>query len=698
MDDLPTWSFGLGELGMESPTKTQAKSELDQGTDAPTSASKSLPNEPSKDEVKKSVTPLSAVPRGLQEGTNSASQTPLTQTPTTYLDNQSSAGDSSRQQSIATSPDTPVIHHHVVDDPTTRGQGNSGRFAMFPDKRKPTLDSFPVHLGSMISSGAPEEDSPRSQHQHDQQPKSILVDSTQQSRSGTQTSSTGHYDGASGTSSKIHFAPRPPSPITPSPVTGDSTSEEASAKERTDKDDRRLSAITPLGLHKNKDGSQPTTPHHGAFLKEPTLSEDQFNAMLDSFEEQLGSPNTSSNAPTSAPESGADTSIGSNASKRDDSMSSTGNVVHTRSLEAVNESSLDSTAAVAGSPFPSPTPTNTRPAQSFSSMSATSNNSNSLGGFTGIGNATYGAGGGRRPPAREPTEDDDSDSSPVKTISAGAFKRGGAPKQGHSGPTPSLNPAPTVSPPIQARATSGGYTDGPRSQDYHTDHEDTELPYQSPIIQGGISQPSYFSPAAPPSRGSDQGHSDYSGAPSVYQTPQETPNFGNLPPGAAAPARFGPPQGEQASYNQSQRDPSRYSNQSLSYSGSMEGHSPRLAPPPIPSSLLPARPGSAAPLASIGHVPSSPNRQISPPPNSSPYMSPSYAPPRGTAVPPWQQQPQQYRVPSPMNDGNVGIHDAYGGISNEPAYGRAPAGGQGSWNAGASSYNPNQAPRGWNGS
>ncbi|KAG8754737.1 hypothetical protein FRC14_004697 [Serendipita sp. 396] len=245
MDDLPTWSFGLGELGMESPTKTQAKSELDQGTDAPTSASKSLPNDPSKDEVKKSVTPLSAVPRGLQEGTNSASQTPLTQTPTTYLDNQSSAGDSSRQQSIATSPDTPVIHHHVVDDPTTRGQGNSGRFAMFPDKRKPTLDSFPVHLGSMISSGAPEEDSPRSQHQHDQQPKSILVDPTQQSRSGTQTSSTGHYDGASGTSSKIHFAPRPPSPITPSPVTGDSTSEEASAKERTDKDDRRLSAITP---------------------------------------------------------------------------------------------------------------------------------------------------------------------------------------------------------------------------------------------------------------------------------------------------------------------------------------------------------------------------------------------------------------------------------------------------------------------
>ncbi|KAG8799538.1 hypothetical protein FRC17_007118, partial [Serendipita sp. 399] len=114
----------------------------------------------------------------------------------------------------------------------------------------------------------------------------------------------------------------------------------------------------------------------------------------------------------------------------------------------------------------------------------------------------------------------------------------------------------------------------------------------------------------------------------------------------------------------------------------MDRQSPKLQPPAIPSSLLPARPGSAAPLAPIGHtIPLGSNQQMSPPPGSPAYMTPSYVAPRGVAAPPWQQQPQQYRIPSPMNDGNVGIHDAYGGMGSEPRYRAGPPAGQGNWNA-----------------
>jgi hypothetical protein len=173
-----------------------------------------------------------------------------TQTPTTYTDTPTTYA--------------PIISHdHVVDNPVTRPSDNSGRFAMFPDKRKhigiatnddsallppqakfssrpgmnrtpspypmaddaspiptpaqtPRDEILPVNSGSTILPDEGDISIPP--------PRSILLDASH-SRSGSrvlpstsQSLRDTQNESLSGPP-KLRFAPRPASPVTPSPIT-----------------------------------------------------------------------------------------------------------------------------------------------------------------------------------------------------------------------------------------------------------------------------------------------------------------------------------------------------------------------------------------------------------------------------------------------------------------------------------------------
>lgn len=690
LGEFPAWSLGLGDFD-GSPTKESAGASLaappaDQKKElppspAPGSPSASTTNLTSTDDPKV-VPPLSAVPRVLQGGTDSANQTPLTQTPTTY---------SNAQTPTVGNSEAPVIHHHLVDDPHTRSQSNSGRFAMFPDRRRPTgagtessataadegllpphakygshpgvdrtpspypsaelmadvspvptpgdeksIEALPLNVGRTVSSSST--DTPLAEDA----PRSILIGGPQ-SRSASQAVDAGPP--------KIHFAPRPISPITPSPVTqthglwaskddlansispaatsgshstaptGYIEAGEIASQNRSR--DNRASVITPLEVHKKLDGtSQPTTPSHGAsFTREPTMTDEQFNAMLDSFSAQLGSPNSSSNPPSGV-ESGADSSFNSAQNPNPQNVTTS-----TFNQQSGPDSSLETTAAVAGSPFPSPTPSTARPAQSFALTDPRTQQlrgSNSGSNLAGMGSAAYSRTNpsSARSQRRMDTESDDEESTSGKTIAAGAFKR-----SAHNSPQR-----------IPARQTEGP---SPLGSPALGSTRLGNSPYHSPV--GSISSASRPLPSADGSHGGRMQMSDAQESPSLYQTPQSTPQFDNgLPPGAA-PSRFNPnpstyqpptsPYQSQQVYQQDQGP--RWSNQVPQAVHEQPARTMSPASERIPSSLLPGRPGSAAPLAPIGHVHSPTAGQ--PPSTRGGYNSP-----------PWQQQQHSQGPPSQL--------------------------------------------------
>ncbi|CAG8703217.1 4823_t:CDS:2, partial [Acaulospora colombiana] len=145
LGDFPEWSLGLGELGLgDSPIK-ELPEPKEEGANAAAAPSpnpavqerQDIPVPPAKEETVssdgKSLAPLSAIPRGMQSETNSAAQTPITETPTSYSKTQTPTAGT---PTTTANPDNIVIHH-IIDNPSTR-TGSSGRFAQFPDKRKQT--------------------------------------------------------------------------------------------------------------------------------------------------------------------------------------------------------------------------------------------------------------------------------------------------------------------------------------------------------------------------------------------------------------------------------------------------------------------------------------------------------------------------------------------------------------------------------
>ncbi len=351
--DFPEWSLGLEELGMGDDDAGKASVAEPVGIAEPETKEekKDLPEPPPEEAEEPS--PVSAVPRSLREqDSGSQSTTPITQTPTTYSNAQTPTAYTPTPTTSASNAEGPrIVHDHVVDNPSTRTTGNSGRFAMFPDKRKGTSqfstdagdspagstllpprtktsshpgvdrtpspypegvspvptpaeekqsEILPVNIGSMISVSDEHLASPAPAGAGDGPTRSILVD-PQHSRTDTMGSLGVGYGsnstGPDGSMPKLRFAPRPPSPVTPSPVTpgnpawasmdsldrggvgpsgtsGDrspgggppggtpgymeagSTQPSSSAS----KSDNRLSVITPLEVHKNRDsGSHPAT-------------------------------------------------------------------------------------------------------------------------------------------------------------------------------------------------------------------------------------------------------------------------------------------------------------------------------------------------------------------------------------------------------------------------------------------------------
>jgi hypothetical protein len=392
--------------------------------------------------------------------------------------------------------------------------------------------------------------------------------------------------------------------------------------------------------------------------------------MLDSFSAQLGSPDNSSSPSgihhrqDSSYNSLLDYSPLSNpapsASEHQRGGPVGGGDMRAPAQRYDQNSSLDTPAAAAGSLLPSSNPPGAIP--------ITPNRQNqqlNVNQRDGI------------PPGSSPGDDselayrrggDDSDESDGsghgKTISAGAFKRmkgGGLP------PHPAVGRMPREGAP-----GSGSYP-----QQY-------QQPPNSANIPPSDMTPRMRSVSPPTQMG--RYPSEMS---SVYQTPQQTPPAGipndmtALPPGAAAPRMGGAP---------SPQGSPRWSAAQANQLQGRQSPSPSLKSDRIPSSLLPGRPGSASPLAPIGHTQMLPS--LSSPGGAGrgmyygggPNMGPGngYGPPsassQGYGAAPWQQPQygqQQQRGPTPLLgefDGTRGMQAAYGGPSNDSPYGAAGSG------------------------
>ncbi|PVF94294.1 hypothetical protein CPB86DRAFT_876508 [Serendipita vermifera] len=764
--DFPEWSLGLGELGLGGSPIKELPEPKDEGSTTAAAAPPSpairdeqdTPPPPAKGETvssdNQSLALLSAVPRDLRSETGSASQTPITETPTSYSKTQTPTGGT---PTTATNPENVVIHH-LVDDPSTR-TGSSGRFAMFPDKRKQTTqqgsggeslllpnpkytahpgmdrtpspypdagmmagaspiptpreekqsDPLPLNVGALVSPTPSNTGPPRLELSYsEQQPKSILLDSST-SRSGTMES--GAPISATGEGPpRLRFAPRPASPVTPSPVTpgwgsqisldsggvgpiGSSPSQKPPTNRQEDetrgaeldrKDSNRLSVITPLGIHKHREsGSQPSLASPKILPNDEDVSEEKFRQMLDSFSADLGSPNTSSSQSgihhrqDTSFYSGPDTSLssaGPGASEQQRGGPVGGDDLRFAAPRNDQDSSLDTTAAAAGSPFPSTNPPNLNPATPSRQIPQQDANRPGAGVPGGYAAGTSPGYKSELAYRRGSDSEDSEDSAPGKTIAAGAFKRKGGGLPSH--------------PAVGRVNREGASGSGSYQQHYSQSSNPTNVPPMSDMTPR-MNQRSVSPPTQMGRYPSDQ--------PSVYQTPQSTPqgipnDMVALPPGAAAPTRVGVP------------SPTGSPRWSGSQSGHLQGRAspgPSLKNDRIPPSLMPGRPGSAAPLAPIGHTQASP---ISSPgggrgmyyggggPNMGPgngYGPPSATSSQGYGVPPWQQQPQyghpQQRGPSPLMgefDGSMGMQAAYGGgrgLANDSPYAAAAAPGRGGY-------------------
>ncbi|KIM20999.1 hypothetical protein M408DRAFT_117468 [Serendipita vermifera MAFF 305830] len=416
------------------------------------------------------------------------------------------------------------------------------------------------------------------------------------------------------------------------------------------------------------------------------MSDEQFNAMLDSFSAQVGSPSSGSNPPSGfISQNDSSFSSGPNASSRpneDDSFNQAPSHVKNflassggyDSSRGTQESSLDTSAAVAGSPFSSPISTSQAPAsQSFklADMPRMAHRGDMEGNFAGVGSAHRRVGSG---------DSDYSESAPRK-ISAGAFRRGPVAAVA-AGASPRSSPA--VSPIPSPRQSYQSHTTGPsQPTSLSTPRQD----YRS------VSPPTSVS-------------SGHGGQQSTYYTPQATPNpvpgdRSSLPPGAAAPSRFAGP-GAQPGYPQQQQQQQQQQQRNPQWTGGgipdmyPQGRaSPTLAPSPvarIPASLMPGRHGAASPLAPIGHThpPASPGYQPGPGGYAGPgqgYGGPGHGPGQGYAGPaPWQQQQQQgYRSVSPGMTESIAHEDAYGGVEMDGPVPGGHAGGQ-QWGGGNGGY------------
>lgn len=244
IDDFPVWSLGFGELGIDSevPTKEEAKDS------APVlEAEQPQPAPPAKDTVVvQDLKPPASISRDTLDVSSNNQTQVMTQTPTTYGDTPTSYA--------------PIIQHHLVDDPVTRTGSNSGRFAMFPDKRKgtegptavdsslapphaefsshpginrrpspyPTTENtsslpnplptggeevIPINTGTMVHLERNDMISPAS--------RSILVDPSSRSTLPLASSATGTPSETG--PPRIRFTSRPTSPRTPSPVNPNSS-------------------------------------------------------------------------------------------------------------------------------------------------------------------------------------------------------------------------------------------------------------------------------------------------------------------------------------------------------------------------------------------------------------------------------------------------------------------------------------------
>ncbi|KIM21000.1 hypothetical protein M408DRAFT_81178 [Serendipita vermifera MAFF 305830] len=272
--DFPEWSLGFEELGLGADLEGKKDTPALEKEAEPKVEKKGLPEPPSAAPAEpEDRSPISAVPKSLREPEGgSQASTPITQTPTTYSNTQTPTTQTPTTYTpTSTGPDgLKIVHDHVVDNPNTRTSGNSGRFAMFPDKRKPTPQSSldradstnnnsslmpphtktsTTHPGAVDRTPSPYPEgvspvpTPAEEKQSEDLPldiaalithpefeepggllapapkKSILVD-PQHSRTDTMgTFGAGPNSAASHDGPRLRFAPRPPSPITPSPVT-----------------------------------------------------------------------------------------------------------------------------------------------------------------------------------------------------------------------------------------------------------------------------------------------------------------------------------------------------------------------------------------------------------------------------------------------------------------------------------------------
>jgi len=416
--------------------------------------------------------------------------------------------------------------------------------------------------------------------------------------------------------------------------------------------------------------------------------------MIDSFAAQVGSPNNSTDPSSgmdslrnltldSAPNtsidntnaygltganrrylSTTDTSIDSN-----DSESAGYSASYRPDFRSPQDSSLDTTAAVAGSPFPSPNPPAFGPAQSRlrdgvlrSSAPMADGNINMAG--VGSGHQRGGSAG----------SGGSGDSHDRSTITAGAFRRG---KEGGS---VERNPGLPATP---AAGRMGRIVDGSAPG----------APMSSAPQRRSYQMPNVFNRSGTPDSVRSDNRSENT---SAYPTPQIV-NDGRvgLPPGAAAPSRFGG-----ADLNQANSDSRRMAGEA----SPNQEYGNRARSPIIPSSLIPGRPGSAAPLAPIGHVRPPASTPMNP--SSGSYHTPSYPSPiQGNISAPWQSQRQPYQpqatgpvnpyagqpnMPPPRDhspitgdfDGSALLQDAYGGMDESPYAGARmsrPGGGYGGY-------------------
>lgn len=320
------------------------------------------------------------------------------------------------------------------------------------------------------------------------------------------------------------------------------------------------------------------------------------------------------------------------------------------SSRSVPNSSINSTAAVAGSLFPSPTPPSVAPA---SGLAHQEHSGQPISGYQGPKKSVESVN------LRQASTDSDvSDNSPgAHTIPAGAFKRMPVEK-GPAVGTESVGS-------IQKKMPGGEQAT-----------LDSSIAISSPTLSSvprrlSYQMPNVFPPASSPdSPVSDLRHDPYRETQAVPSTTSS--DLASLPPGAARPLQFAGPE-------------PAFSGGDAHWGGQASPPGSRSRSPIIPSSLIPGRPGSAAPLAPIGHT-----RPVGPSPSgySTGHPQSSYGSNQGNVIPPWQQQQtfssgasqvnsyggpsygqQQRLAQSSLSgdfDGNSLLQDASGGKDDSP--------------------------------